>query len=105
MNQRWLDVLNILYQAGEPMTANDIVNNSKDLTQSTVSAVLRSLLIGGWVEVAGVTHSGKVLSRTYKPTQAVKEAILDHFARSYISFRNVVSLEELVEYIGRLEKD
>lgn len=105
MNQRWLDVLNILYQVGEPMTAVDIVNNSKDLTQSTVSAVLRSLLTVGYVEVAGVTHAGKVLSRTYKPTPADKTAILDHFARSYISFRNVVSLDELVEYIGRLETD
>ncbi len=27
--------------------------------------------------VAGVTHSGKILSRVYCPTEALKEAVID----------------------------
>lgn len=100
MNQRELDVLNILYQVGEPMMATDIVCRRTDLTQSTVTAVLRVLLQKGLVEVTGVTHSGKVLSRTYKPVPAAKEAILEYFATLYESFRNVVSPEELLEAIN-----
>ena len=99
MNQRDLDVLNILYQVGEPMMATDIVCRGKGLTQSTVTAVLRNLLQKGLVEVTGVTHSGKVLSRTYQPTPTAKEAILEHFTAQYKLFRSIVTPEELLESI------
>lgn len=101
MNQRELDVLNILHAAKEPMTSTEIVNSKNGLTQSTVIAVLRILLRDGLVEITGVTYSGKVLSRTYKSTVAAKEAILDHFVQQYNSFRDVVSPEELLEFINR----
>lgn len=104
MNQRELDVLNILYQVGEPMMATDIVCQREDLTQSTVTAVLRILLQKGLVEVTGVTHSGKVLSRTYKPTPAARTAILQHFAALYAAFCDVVTPEELMEAIERSER-
>jgi len=76
------------------MTAIDIVNRKKELTQSTVTAVLRRLLKAGLVQVDGVTHSGKVLSRTYRPAEASKSAILDHFTAQYKSFAGVISPEE-----------
>lgn len=62
MNQRELDVLEVLWNTNTEMTATDIVNTRKGLTQSTVIAVLRKLTSDGLVDVAGVTHSGKVLS-------------------------------------------
>lgn len=101
MNQRELDVLNILWKTEEAMTSTDIVNEQRGLTQSTVIAVLRKLLREELVEVAGVTHSGKVLSRTYKSTPKARDAILEHFGKLYASFRNVVSPEELLEYINQ----
>ncbi len=91
MNPRELDVLNLLWKSDKPMTAIDIVNAGSGLTQSTVSAVLRKLLIAGMVDVVGVTHSGKVLSRTYRPTEASKELILQSFTENYSSFSNVIS--------------
>lgn len=69
LNPRELDVLNILWKSEEAMTSTDIVNEMRGLTQSTVIAVLRKLLKDDLVEVCGVTHSGKVLSRTYRPTE------------------------------------
>lgn len=95
MNQRELDVLEVLWNTNTEMTATDIVNTRKGLTQSTVIAVLRKLTSDGLVDVAGVTHSGKVLSRTYRPTEKSKEAILNEFVSLYNMFRNVVSVEEL----------
>ena len=80
LNPRELDVLNILWKSDQPMMATDIVNAGEGLTQSTVTAVLRKLLRANLVEVAGVTHSGKVLSRTYRPTEASREAILQNFS-------------------------
>jgi len=51
------------------------------------------------VEVAGVTHSGKVLSRTYVTTPAARQAALEYFTDIYRQFRSVVTPEELLEAI------
>ncbi len=90
MNPRELDVLNILWKSEEPMMATDIVNAKLGLTQSTVTAVLRKLLNDNLVEVAGVTHSGRVLSRTYRPSEASREVILQNFTDNYNSFSEVI---------------
>lgn len=91
MNPRELDVLNILWQSDEPMMATDIVNARVGLTQSTVTAVLRKLLNENLVEVVGITHSGRVLSRTYRPTEISRDVILQDFTDSYNSFSNVIN--------------
>lgn len=90
MNPRELDVLNILWKANRPMMATDIVNEGEGLTQSTVTAVLRKLLHAKLVEVVGVTHSGKVLSRTYRPSESSREVILNDFANNYSYFRDII---------------
>ena len=96
LNPRELDVLNILWKSEQPMMATDIVNAGEGLTQSTVTAVLRKLLHAKLVEVAGVTHSGKVLSRTYRPTEASRDAILKNFSDTYTCFQDIISKSTLV---------
>ena len=96
MNPRELDVLNILWKADQPLMATDIVNAGKGLTQSTVTAVLRKLLREKLVEVVGVTHSGKVLSRTYRPSESSREIILQNFTDNYTSFRDIIPKSTLV---------
>ncbi len=95
MNPRELDVLNILWKSDEPMMATDIVNARLGLTQSTVTAVLRKLLNENLVEVAGITHSGRVLSRTYRPTENSRDIILQNFTESYNSFSSVIPASAL----------
>ena len=95
MNPRELDVLNILWKTEKPMTSTDIVNEQRGLTQSTVIAVLRKLLKDGLVEVSGVTHSGKVLSRTYRPTEESRDLILQNFQNDYRNFSNVIPKSSL----------
>lgn len=95
LNQRDLDVLSILLKSEEPMTSTDITNEMKGLTQSTVLVVLRSMVSQKYVEVAGVTHSGKVLSRTYVATEEGRKAVLEHFVEYYRSFTNIVSSSEI----------
>jgi predicted transcriptional regulator len=105
MNARELDVLNILWNHENPMTAVDIVNEMSGLTQSTVTAVLRKLLKAGLVSVEGTTYSGKVLSRTYRPTEASKEVIMNNFTEDYSSFKNVISESALCAAILKSNKD
>lgn len=97
MNERDLDVLNILWRKQEPMIVTEIVNEGNGLTQSTVTAVLRKLLHAEMVEVSGVTHSGKVLSRQYSPTEASREAIIKHMLDELNRFSNIVTLDDLRE--------
>ncbi len=102
MNARDLDVLNVLYMSEEPMIATDIVNEGEGLTQSTVTTVLRKLLQEGLVEVVGVMHSGKVLSRTYRPTEESKEVLLKYFIEEYKKFKNVIKPSEMCAAIKKL---
>lgn len=97
MNKRELDVINILFQSSSEMTSTDICNARRDLTQSTVIAVLRKLLQDNLVEVAGVTHSGKVLSRTYRPVPEAKQAVMEHYLQELDNVKDIFSLEELAE--------
>ncbi len=104
MNPRELDVLDILWKSDEPMMATDIVNAKTGLTQSTVTAVLRKLLQDNLVEVVGITHSGRVLSRTYRPTEASRDIILKDFTESYNSFSNVINESTLCAAILTADK-
>ena len=103
LNPRELDVLNILWKSGKPMTSTDIVNEMRGLTQSTVIAVLSKLLGDNLVEVCGVTHSGKVLSRTYRPTEESREVIMNNFATDYANFKNVISQSDICAAILHVE--
>lgn len=105
LNTRELDVLNILWKTDEPMTSTDIVNQQRSLTQSTVIAVLRKLLKDNLVEVAGVTHSGKVLSRTYRPTDKSQKVIVDNFKNNYANFINVIPKSKLFAAILGIDQD
>ncbi len=101
INQRELDVLNVLWGTNKPMISTEIVESSKGkgLTQSTVSAVLRKLVNDGLVEVCGTTHNVKVLARQYRYTDKSKQVILDEFAEMYHAVKNVIPLEELVAHL------
>lgn len=92
---RELDVLNILLNSGKPMTSTDITLCERSLTQSTVLLVLRKLLQDGHVEVVGVTHSGKVLSRTYVATELARKNIVQYFAELYKPFVSTVGISQL----------
>lgn len=104
LNPREFDILNILWSADREMTSTDIADEMDGLTQSTVLAVLRRLLKGGFVDIVGVTHSGKVLSRTYRPTEKSKEILLDSFLELYSSFANIVEPELIASKILELKK-
>ena len=104
LNQREIDILDVLWKSDIPLTSTEIVNNGRGLTQSTVIAVLRKLLKSNLVEVSGITHSGKVLSRTYRPTNASKEILLQNFANESAIFSNVISKSALCAAIMQVNR-
>ena len=94
LSVRELNVLNILAEK-EPATSTDICNGMHELTQSTVIAVLRKLLAANFVEVTGVTHAGKVLTRQYVLTPAGKQAVINHFLTELESVKNIISIDDI----------
>lgn len=97
IHPRELEILNILWGSDKALTSMDIVEAGKGLSQSTVQAVLRKLLKDGLVGVEGVTHSGNVLSRTYRPTEKSKEVVLQQFVEQYKGISNIVSKDEVIK--------
>lgn len=97
MNQRELEILNILWGSDKPMTSMDIVHKKWVLSQSTVQAVLRKLLKEELVEVKGKTFSGNVTSRQFVPTPKSKEEVLKWYAGSYQMVSNIISWQEVDE--------
>lgn len=105
INPRELEILNILWSSEEPLTSTQISIAGKGLSQSTIQAVLRKLLKAGLVEVTGVTYSGNVLSRTYKPTESSRETILEHFTEDYKMFNKIISKNTLMSALLRIDDD
>ena len=66
LKKRQLEVMDVLWEADEPMIASEIVKAREDLKVNTVQAALRSLVKKNYIEVADIVYSGTVLSRRYK---------------------------------------
>ena len=105
IHPRELEILNILWNSEDAITSSDIVEAGNRLSQSTVQAVLRKLLKDGLVLVDGVTHSGNVLSRTYKPAEASREIITEQFVNNYSGIQNIVSKQSIFAAMLNMEKD
>ena len=105
IHPRELEILNILWNSEKALTSSDIVEAGNRLSQSTVQAVLRKLLKEELIEVDGVTHSGNVLSRTYRPTEASREVTTKQFVKSYSGISSIVSKEGIFAAMLQMESD
>jgi predicted transcriptional regulator len=105
IHPRELEILNILWNSDKALTSADIVEEGNRLSQSTVQAVLRKLLKDELVLVEGVTHSGNVLSRTYRPAEASRDIITQQFVDNYSGISSIVSKANIFAAMLRMETD
>ncbi len=73
---RDIDIMQILWDAPDSMTALEIVNQHPDLTMNTVQAVLRKLLKHELVKINRIVYSGTVLSRSFAPAVSSEEFVI-----------------------------
>lgn len=73
LSPRQLQVMEILWDADEGMTASAIVKANENLQINTVQASLRSLIAKNYVKVGDIVYSGTVLSRSYLPLVSREE--------------------------------
>ncbi|GBD66773.1 hypothetical protein TEHN7128_1623 [Tetragenococcus halophilus subsp. halophilus] len=78
INNRDLDVLEVLWNAEEALSANDIAEVSK-ISKNTVLPVLKNLLSQEYIQVDDVVLTGKTLTRKYLPAIDKEEFILNHY--------------------------
>ena len=103
IHPRELEILNILWGSDKALTSMDIIEAGKGLSQSTVQAVLRKLLKEGLIEVDGITHSGNVLSRTFRPVEKSKDIVLQQFVEQYKGISNIVSKDEVIKALEKMK--
>ncbi len=78
INNRDLDILEVLWNAEEALSANDIAEISK-ISKNTVLPVLKNLLSQEYIKVDDVVLTGKTLTRKYLPAIDKEEFILNHY--------------------------
>lgn len=118
LTKRQEDVMNILWDAKEPIIASEIVKTGTDLNINTVQAALRSLIKNNYIEVAEIVYSGTVLTRSYRaivkreevPNETaneIRKALReeDVFARYIDEFDDSVLLAKLETIIEAKRKE
>ncbi len=105
ITHRDLDILNILWNAGKPMTASEIVATGNGLTTNTVQAVLRKLLKQKWIEIADIVYSGTVLCRSYRPAMTARDFALTQLADEFKQLQEEVTTSSLVATLLDNEPD
>lgn len=118
LTKRQEDVMNILWDAKEPIIASEIVKTGTDLNINTVQAALRSLIKKNYIEVAEIVYSGTVLTRSYRaivkreevPNETANEIQKalreeDVFARYIDEFDDSVLLTKLETIIEAKRKE
>lgn len=118
LTKRQEDVMNILWDAKEPIIASEIVKTGTDLNINTVQAALRSLIKKNYIEVAEIAYSGTVLTRSYRaivkreevPNETaneIRKALReeDVFARYIDEFDDSVLLAKLETIIEAKRKE
>lgn len=93
---RDLDILNILWQSEQPMTASQIAASKTNFTINMVQPVLRKLLKQGLIEVHDIVQSGTVFCRCYRPVISSREFALAQFAEEFEDLKTEVSVSALV---------
>ncbi len=73
---RDLDILQILWNTSDSMTALEIVKQYPELTMNTVQAVLRKLLKEGLIKINRIVYSGTVLSRSFASIISPEEFVI-----------------------------
>ena len=74
-----LEIMNVLWEAGTPLSRGDILERSTDKSwkDSSIHILLNSLLEKNLIEEAGFARAGKVWGRLYAPAITIEEYYAD----------------------------
>ena len=73
LTNKQLEVMEVLWDADEPLKASDIVDRNKNININTAQAALKTLLKLNYIKVADIFYSGTVLCRCFAPAIEERE--------------------------------
>ncbi len=82
LTKRETQIMNVLWQSDQPLSAFDILTASPDLSRNTIQIVLKKLQTIGFIEVAGFGYHKNALTRTFRPIISQTEYMGETLARS-----------------------
>ena len=101
LSPRQYDVMKILWDENRPMHASEIVKTSLNLNINTVQASLKKLVEEGYVEIPGISYSGKVLARQYQ----AKISRDEYMKKIYTNLLEMSSPEKVMTSLIECEQD
>ena len=107
-SSREVDILYILWNAGKPMLASEILAIDQKLKPATVNTALKKMLEKELVVVADFVKSGNVSGRRYKPTITQKDFEMQKFSTTAADLVNALShnkdTDSVLEELDNLEE-
>lgn len=82
LTKRETQIMNVLWQSDQPLSAFDILTASPDLSRNTIQIVLKKLQTIGFIEVAGFGYHKNALTRTFRPIISQTEYMGETLSRS-----------------------
>lgn len=67
LTKKELEIMNIIWNANEPISSSDILENHPNLNRNTVLVTLKKLLTNNYISINKVELKTKVLMRYYVP--------------------------------------
>lgn len=105
ITDRDLDILRIMWEHCDSMTASEICKQDESLSMNTVQAVLRKLLKEKFIAVADIVYSGTVLSRSYKTVITEEEFAVKQMTLDYKEYGRNLDKSSLVAALLDIETD
>lgn len=106
LTKRETQIMNVLWNSDEPLSAHDILTRSPELSRNTIQIVLKKLQTIGYIEVAGFGYNKNALTRTFKPIISQSEYVESTLAEgtSYVLAMNFIKSTNDEEQLDVLEK-
>lgn len=114
LSKRELDIMEVLWDANEPLSANDILNLIPDITMNTIQPNLKKLMKKGFIEVSGVGYTKNSITRQFVPlvsqskyiSKYLNQSALKDFAMMFVeSSSSKEELQELRDLIDEKRKE
>lgn len=92
LTKRETQIMNVLWNSKEPLSAHDILVNAPELSRNTIQIVLKKLQTIGFIEVAGFGYNKNALTRTFRPVITQSEYVESSLAddTSYVLAMNFI---------------
>lgn len=105
ISEKEKEIMSVLWQSKEPLTASAITQKGNGLNINTVQASIRNLLQKQYIKVADIVYSGTVLTRCYQPLISAEEYAADQLQSMRLNTLNFSTVNFIDHFLKNSEPD